>query len=64
MSIKEQLEMEMARAQVAANRSMREATTQLDDEGAWHHWQQAEQRAAEARKRWQEASEEELQHAA
>jgi|GEM_PF-5369151 len=64
MSTKKQLEIEMIRAQVAANRSMREATTRLDDEDAWNHWQRAEQRAAEARKRWQTACEMEIQQAA
>lgn len=56
---KKQLEMEMTSAAVSANRALREATIHMGDPALWELWQQTEACYVTARKRWQNAQENE-----
>ena len=42
----------MVKAQVVANRYMRDLTIQLGNQALWECWQTAEKQAKEARDRW------------
>jgi len=45
-------ESKMIKAQVIANRYMRELTLQLDNQALWECWQLAEKQAKEAKDQW------------